>query len=227
MNLAGFVPPPPDFYRVDALALASRLLGCVLVQRGPVGRQDEVALQITETEAYLPRDPASHSARGRTARNTPMFATGGSWYVYLSYGIHRLVNVVSGAAESGQAVLIRAGLVLGGADSVSRRLGRVPANGCVDGPGLVGRALGMDNLAWSGRRIRGGAADRETLAVLYRPPSTGPRHDGYTRSGQLAGNGPRVGISRAVERPWRYWLGEAPPSGSSKPRRRSKSSAEK
>lgn len=215
MNPEPFVPVTHDFFRVDALALAGRLLGLLIVETGVRAPEERVVLCIRETEAYLPRDPASHSVRGPTPRSAPMFSPGGHWYVYLSYGIHLLANVVSGPPGSGQAVLLRAAAVMAGTQTVAQRIGRIPPDGLVRGPGLLGAALGLSDAMESGRRIGG----RIALAAPARTGCRGP--------GEIASSGSRVGISRGVEFPWRYWLGVSPPSGSSRPRMRSRSSAEK
>ena len=123
----------------DADEVAPRLLGMLLTTRVD-GELTSVA--ITETEAYLPDDPASHTYRGRTARNAPMFATPGTIYVYRSYGIHWCVNLVTGPAGSGQAVLIRGGNPIEGLETMKRRRGR--ANHLVDGPGKLCQAMGID-----------------------------------------------------------------------------------
>jgi DNA-3-methyladenine glycosylase len=107
----------------DTVAIARCLLGRLLVTR--VGGR-RVARRITEVEAYDgPHDRASHASRGRTRRNEPMFAAGGIWYVYLCYGVHEMLNLVTGPHDYPAAVLIRG------------------VEGAV-GPGRVTRALGVD-----------------------------------------------------------------------------------
>ncbi len=91
-----------------------------------------VHARITEVEAYTADDPASHTFRGRTARNEVMFGPAGRWYVYLIYGIHHCLNLVTGEEGDGQAVLVRAVTV----PSVDARLTR--------GPGRLTRVLGID-----------------------------------------------------------------------------------
>lgn len=88
--------------------------------------------RITEVEAYTADDPASHSFRGPTRRSASMFLPGGHWYVYLIYGVHLCVNLVTGGAGDGQAVLLRAGLLDGVTPAASR------------GPGRLARALGVE-----------------------------------------------------------------------------------
>ncbi|KAJ0088983.1 hypothetical protein Patl1_32933 [Pistacia atlantica] len=91
---------PPQFFQVDALDLAPRLLGKFL-------RRDDVVLQITEVEAYRPNDSACHGRFGLTARTAPVFGKGGHAYVYLCYGLHTMLNVVADKEGVGAAVLIR------------------------------------------------------------------------------------------------------------------------
>jgi len=111
-----------EFYQQSAVALAPRLLGKLLCRRlgGEV-----IKKRITETESYMSHDTACHAHRGRTARNGVMFGPGGVAYVYLCYGIHEMLNIVSGEAGDPQAVLIR------GAEGFP-------------GPGRLTKALGID-----------------------------------------------------------------------------------
>jgi DNA-3-methyladenine glycosylase len=112
-----------DFSSADTVGVARSLLGRLLVARVD-GRR--VARRILEVEAYDgPHDRASHASRGRTRRNEPMFAAGGIWYVYLCYGMHEMLNLVTGPAGYPAAVLIR------GIEGIS-------------GPGRLTRALGID-----------------------------------------------------------------------------------
>ncbi len=141
--------------------------------------------RITETEAYTADDPASHSFRGRTERNAVMFGPPGHLYVYLSYGIHRCANVVTGADGDGQAVLIRSLDPLEGIDSMRSRRGRLPL---ADGPGKLCQALGID-LDDDGVDLTAGAV---RIVDDGTPPPTAPL------------TGPRVGITVAVDRPWRF-----------------------
>jgi len=120
------------FRTKNTVALARRLLGQVLVRTFPDGRQERHV--ITEVEAYHgERDRASHASRGRTRRNTPMFAPGGVWYVYLCYGVHEMLNLVTGPRDFPAAILIRgvAGLAGPGrltkALAIDRRLNGTPA----------------------------------------------------------------------------------------------------
>jgi DNA-3-methyladenine glycosylase len=121
---------PRAFYARDAEAVARDLLGKVLVLRAADGPPRRA--RITETEAYVgEHDLASHSSKGRTARNEAMFGPPGRAYVYLIYGMHHCLNVVTGKAGEGQAVLLRAAEPLDGWEADLR------------GPGRLARAFGL------------------------------------------------------------------------------------
>lgn len=145
------------FFERDALDVARDLLGQQLVR----GR---VRLRITEVEAYRwPGDTANHCRMGRTARNEPMWGPAGHAYVYLCYGIHSMLNLVTNRDREGAAVLIRACEPVAGLNEVLRRRGtdRVRPE-LLTGPGKVGQALGLDT-TWSGHCLfeRGGLEVRE------------------------------------------------------------------
>lgn len=131
----------------DADVVAPALLGMTLwtAVDGAV-----TAIRLTEVEAYLGDDPASHSFNGRTARNAPMFGPPAGIYVYLSYGVHWCLNIVTGAPGDGQAVLIRGGDPVDGIETMRRRRGRL--DHLSDGPGKVGQALAVDG-SFSGGRL--------------------------------------------------------------------------
>ena len=118
-------PLPPTFAERDATVVAPELLNKLLRVHGTVAR-------ITEVEAYTADDPASHSFRGRTSRKAAMFGHPGHWYVYLIYGMHYCVNLVTGLEGDGQAVLIRSVVV----DGIDPRR--------TTGPGRVCKVLGID-----------------------------------------------------------------------------------
>jgi DNA-3-methyladenine glycosylase len=139
------MPPSPDPFRPplalppalgreafarDAETVARALVGAVLVVRGP--DRAPAAVRLVETEAYVgAHDLACHAARGRTARTAVMFGPAGHAYVYLVYGLHHLLNVVTGAPGEGQAVLLRAAEPLAG------------VTGNLSGPGRLAAALGI------------------------------------------------------------------------------------
>ena len=162
-------PLPSDFFAGSAAEVARALLGQVLVHETAEGCCAGI---IVETEAYDEKDPASHSFRGRTPRNGPMFEVGGTCYVYRSYGIHWCINVACGPKGHGAAVLLRALQPLHGLDLMARRR-KVPAHGPQDpvrlcsGPGKLTQAMGVTGaqnhaLFWEGplRLVRGPTSKR-------------------------------------------------------------------
>jgi DNA-3-methyladenine glycosylase len=162
--------------------VAPDLLGTVLVvERDGI----RLAGRIIETEAYMADDPASHSFGGPTPRNEVMFGPAGHLYVYRSYGIHWCANVVTGAEGDGQAVLLRAVDPLEGSDEMLRRRGRHPL---ADGPGKLCQAFGL-----TGDDDGADLCSRGPIRIL--DGGTGPVES-------IAG--PRIGISRAVDTPWRF-----------------------
>ena len=160
----------------DIVDLARSLLGARLLVRGVGGT-------VVETEAYGRDDAASHSFRGPTARNAAMFGPPGTVYVYLSYGCHLCLNVVG---RPGEAVLIRAMLPEVGLEAMIARRGT--ARDIASGPGRLGQALGIA-LTDSGKRFDGGEFVLESGAPV---------------SDLLVG--PRIGITKAADRPWRFGL---------------------
>ena len=151
----------------DTLSVARALLGSYLVR-------DQVMLRITEVEAYLPGDSANHCHTGRTPRNEPMWDSPGRAYVYLCYGVHHLLNVVTEPEAVGAAVLIRACEPVAGQETIWARRGGRQGPVALTGPGKVGAALDLD-VSWSHHDLTrpGGLELREG-----EPPSSvmvGPR----------------------------------------------------
>lgn len=174
----------------SAASVALDLLGGRLVHDTAAGR---VGGRIVEVEAYLgPEDLAAHSARGRTARNATMFGPPGHLYVYLIYGIHHCMNVVTGPGDKPEAVLIRALALDEGVEVARRRRGpAVPDHRLAAGPGNVTRALGIDR-----------ALDGSDLL-------DGPVSIGHGSSAASVSWGPRIGVGYAgewAERPLRAWI---------------------
>jgi len=172
------------------LEVAPSLLHSLLCVGDRVGR-------IVEVEAYGgEEDPASHAHRGRTDRNASMFGPPGRLYCYRSYGIHTCANVVTGAEGDGQAVLVRAVEPLGSDAALAAMRGARPAARRVvdlaNGPGKLCAALDI-TLDDDGTDMCDPTA-RVTL-----------RSDGLAPPVQVA-SGARVGISRATERRWRFWV---------------------
>jgi len=121
---------------------ARRLLGSTIIRTVPGG---EIRGTITEVESYDQHDTASHSYGRQTPRNTIMYGAPGFAYVYLSYGIHHCMNVVSGPEGYGAGILIRSIEIIGGFDQVQALRGlAVTANQLTNGPGKVGQALMID-----------------------------------------------------------------------------------
>ena len=162
--------------------VAPRLIGCLLTTRvhGVV-----TSVRLSEVEAYGGSDdPASHAYGGPTERNRSMFLAAGHLYVYLSYGIHQLVNIVTGPEGHPAAVLLRAGEPVEGLAVMLQRRGR--GDHLTDGPGKLAQALGL-TLDHDGLRLK-------DAAVSVAPPTNVPPVRAT----------PRIGISKAVERPWRF-----------------------
>lgn len=176
---------PLDF-TLPAHELAPRLIGTTLLVNGVGGR-------IVETEAYDGADPASHSFRGRTPRNAAMFGPPARAYVYRSYGVHWCLNLVCGHEGDGTAVLIRALEPTHGLDAMRVRRGGVQDERLLcAGPGRLAQALAIDG------GFDGLPLDAPPFALL------GPAPDS---SAPAVVAGPRIGITRAVDVPWRF--GEA------------------
>lgn len=174
-----------------ALQLAPRLLGAVVVS---VLDGAEVAVRVSEVEAYEGTDdPASHAYRGRTARTAVMFGPAGHLYCYFTYGMHWCANIVCDRDGRASAVLLRAGEIVRGQDAAftRRRAARTPRE-LARGPARLASCLGL------------GAA---TNGVDLCDPDSAVRVESMPkrRAGTIQ-TGPRVGISTAAERPWRFWL---------------------
>ena len=197
VDVAGSVPTtgallPRSFYARDALLVGRDLLGKLLIHDG-------VVLRITEVEAYRhPNDTANHCRAGRTERNAAMWGPGGRAYVYLCYGMHNLLNLVTDHEGEGAAVLIRACEPVASLPQVQRRRKTTSDRPTLlAGPGKVGQALGLDP-TWSHH-------------PLYEPGGL-TLHDAPPVTAILAG--PRVGIDYAqpADRvaPWRLAVAGTP-----------------
>lgn len=184
--------------------VAPELLGWVISHRTADGA---VQVVLTEVEAYAGQsDPASHAWRGQTARNSVMFGPPGHLYVYLSHGLHVCANIVTGTDGQASAVLLRAGRVVAGAQLAHQRRARenLADSQLARGPGNLGRALGLQ-VSDSGRDLLSGSSSLQPPAHATQPTQV--------RSG------PRVGISRATDTPWRFWLADDPTVSAARGRR--------
>ncbi len=188
---------PRSFYRGAPLDVARSLLGKVVVHRG---RDGVAAGRIVEVEAYGGEDdPACHAASGLTPRNAPLYGPPGYAYVYLNYGIHYLLNAVTGPAGFPAAVLVRALSPVEGLDRMRRRRrvrpGAVPPTdeALCRGPGNLTRALGVtlrqNRLDLCGERLFIEDRGLPVGAVRW---------------------GPRIGIAVGTARPWRGYLADCP-----------------
>jgi DNA-3-methyladenine glycosylase len=180
-------PLPPDFYDRPVLEVARDLIGCTVEHRGASG-------VIVETEAYHECEPACHAFAGLTPRTVTLFGEPGRAYVYRSYGIHALLNAVCEPEGTGAAVLIRALEPSVGVEEMRARRGpigdREPReHDLCSGPGKLSQALGI----WLGEN--GGSLTGGPVRIGERPPEW--------RSPQVL-VGPRIGITVAVELPWRF-----------------------
>lgn len=169
------------------LEVAPRLLGMIV---RTVFADGEVAVTLNEVEAYAgEQDPASHAYRGRTKRNGAMFGPAGTLYVYRAYGLHWCMNVVTGDEGVPHAVLLRGGVVVVGEEVARERRARI--DHLADGPGKLTQALAVTG-EHDGTSLLTGPVQ---LAEAPAEP-----HPSEIRAT------PRIGISKAVDRPWRFLL---------------------
>jgi DNA-3-methyladenine glycosylase len=168
-----------DFFARSVHDVAPELIGVTLLVDGIGG-------PIVEAEAYDQEDPASHGYRGRTARNAAMFGPAGRAYVYRSYGIHWCLNLVCEGEDVASAVLIRALEPTYGLDEMRRRRGVDEPRLLCSGPGKLCQALGVTR-------------EHDGLRLDRPPFELRPREDPVE-----VVTGPRIGITRAAELPWRY-----------------------
>ncbi|HYY76139.1 MAG TPA: DNA-3-methyladenine glycosylase [Gaiellaceae bacterium] len=170
-----------EFFARSVHEAAPELIGCTLLVDGVGGR-------IVEAEAYDGEDPASHGFRGRTERNRSMFGPPGRAYVYRSYGVHWCLNLVCALEGRAEAVLVRALEPTDGIDTMRARRGLEDDRLLCSGPGRLCQALGIT------RNHDGLALDEPPFALLAAPEEVD------------VVRGPRVGITRAADVPWRYAL---------------------
>ena len=170
-----------DFFARSVHDIAPELIGVTLLCHGVGG-------PIVEVEAYDHEDPAAHGFRGKTARNATMFGPPGHAYVYRSYGVHWCLNFVCEDVDVANAVLIRALEPLHGVETMRARRGVADDRLLCAGPGRLCQALAIT------REHDGLALDEPPFELRAR------EHEPEIVCG------PRIGITKAVERPWRYGL---------------------
>lgn len=179
-----------SFYNQDSLTAARALLGCELVFAPESGKS--LGGIIVETEAYRQDDEASHSFRGMTKRNEVMFGEGGHAYVYFTYGVHYCFNVVVGQVGFAEAVLIRALEPTQGIERMKHNRGTDIISNLCSGPGKLVQALGL------GPQHNGINLMTPKLHILQRT----------AQPSIIAG--PRIGISRATDKLWRFMIADSP-----------------
>lgn len=172
----------PAFFGRPVLEVAPDLLGCTIAH-------GETSGVIVETEAYHQSEPACHAFVGVTARTSVLFGPPGTAYVYRSYGIHALLNAVCEPEGVGAAVLIRALEPLHGLSEMRARRSVAPTADLCSGPGKLTQALDVELHHDGGDLSRG-------------PVRFGPPPPGWERVEHVVG--PRVGITKAAELPWRF-----------------------
>ena len=174
-----------EFFARSVHEVAPDLIGATLIVDGVGGT-------IVEVEAYDQDDPASHGFRGPTPRTTSMFGPPGHAYVYRSYGIHWCLNLVCAREGRAEAALVRALAPTRGLEAMHERRGVEAARALCSGPGKLCQALGIT------RALDGLSLDEPPFELIARESEP-----------ELV-VGPRIGITRAVEQPWRFGLAGSP-----------------
>ncbi|MBV8931836.1 MAG: DNA-3-methyladenine glycosylase [Kutzneria sp.] len=184
-----------DELSADPVDAARRLLGCVLEADTPDGL---VGIRLVEVEAYRGGDdPASHCYRGRTTRNEVMFGPPGFLYVYFVYGMHYCANIVCLTDGVPGAVLVRAGEVAAGVEIARGRRRSARNDGdLAKGPAKLTSVLGLD-LGHNGVDL---LDPRSPVRLLAGEPVAAESIEA----------GPRVGVTTAMDRPWRFWVRDSP-----------------
>jgi DNA-3-methyladenine glycosylase len=177
-----------EFYARSVHEVARDLIGCVV-------RHGETAGRIVETESYHMEEPACHAFAGVTERTRTLYGEPGRAYVYFSYGVHALLNAVAEEEGVGAAVLIRALEPVDGVELMRQRRGLERAEDLCSGPGKLTQALGI------GLSLNGTSLVDGPIELLTREPGT--------REPRVVA-GERIGISKAVELPWRFCDADSP-----------------
>ena len=170
----------------DTVALARALIGVTLIHELPSG---PLGVRVVETEAYLVGDAAGLSIKGQTKRNSPLFQDFGRIHVYLNYGISWLINIASETEGVGAGVLFRAGEPIFGVEEMKRRRNKTRLVDLASGPGKLCQALGVDKRQNDGDFFSGGN-------VWLGEP---------TQAVGVIGVSVRIGISKDVDRPLRFY----------------------
>ena len=177
---------PKEFFYQKVEELANALLGCELVHKTDEGTTAGI---IVETESYHETDEASHTFNNRSTRNEVMFGPGGHAYVYFTYGMHWCFNVVAEEEGVGAGVLIRALEPTQGIKLMQKRRGRQALHELCNGPAKLAQAMGISKIDY-GKPLYSG-----NLHITPR------KIENFEVS-----FGPRIGISKAIEKPWRFWI---------------------
>jgi DNA-3-methyladenine glycosylase len=177
---------PVEFYERPVGEVAESLIGCVVEHGAAAG-------MIVEAEAYHESEPACHAFVGLTQRTSTLFGGPGRAYVYRSYGIHALLNAVCEAPDVGAAVLIRALEPLRGVGGMRQRRGVQRREELCSGPGKLTVAMGIELLHNGCDLTRG-------------PITIRPRRESFEQSAAGIVAAPRIGITKAVDLPWRFCL---------------------
>ena len=184
-------PLTRDFYLQDTRQAAQKLLGLIVQRRLPTG--ETLSGIIVETEAYLTDDPACHAYRGRTPRNAAMFGPPGHAYVYFTYGLHMMLNLVCAPEGTAEAVLIRALEPTEGIDAMRENRGSaLETKQLTNGPGKLSQALALTRLSHNGVDITDSDGELQVLPNDFAPF-------------ELVST-TRIGITRGVDLPWRYYV---------------------
>jgi DNA-3-methyladenine glycosylase len=177
-----------DFYARSVHEVARELIGCLVRHGGTAGR-------IVETESYHMEEPACHAFAGVTERTRTLYGEPGRAYVYFSYGVHSLLNAVAEEEGVGAAVLIRALEPVDGVELIRQRRGLERAEDLCSGPGKLTQALGI------GLSLNGTSLVDGPIELLTREPGS--------RTPRVVA-GERIGITKAVELPWRFCDADSP-----------------
>jgi DNA-3-methyladenine glycosylase len=188
-------PIPREFYLQDTRTAAQKLLGQIVTRRLPTG--EILSGIIVETEAYLADDPACHAYRGQTPRNSAMFGPPGHAYVYFTYGLHMMLNLVCAPEGTAEAVLIRALEPTEGMGTMRDHRGGIPeTRQLTNGPGKLAQALALTRLSHNGLDVT------DPVSELLILPNEYPPFAVVTTT--------RIGITQGADLPWRYYVAGSP-----------------